>query len=209
LDLAGVAPLLCAGITTWSPLVHYGVKKGDKVGVLGLGGLGHIAVKFAKAMGCKVTVLSHSKAKEELALNLGAESFLNTSHEGDMKDAERSFDYILDTISGQHILEYYMKLLKTDGTFILVGASPEPLPLSPFSLILKRNKIGGSLVGGIKETQEMLDFCGKHNIVCDVELVSCDYANKAWERMLNCDVKFRFVLDVEKTLLKKELQREP
>jgi uncharacterized zinc-type alcohol dehydrogenase-like protein len=201
LDLAGVAPLLCAGITTWSPLVHYGVKKGDSVAVLGLGGLGHMGVKFAHAMGCKVTVLSRSKSKEEEALDLGADKVLITTNESEFKAASRSFDFILDTVSAKHDLNAYCGLLKTDGTLIIVGGVPEPLALSTFSLIPRRLKIGGSLVGGIKETQEMLDFCGKHNITSDIELVSCDYANKAWERMLKSDVKFRFVLDIEKTLV--------
>jgi alcohol dehydrogenase (NADP+) len=179
--LARVAPLLCAGITTWSPLVHYGVKKGDSVAVLGLGGLGHMGVKFAHAMGCNVTVLSRTRAKQQDALDLGADKVLITTNESEFKAASRSFDFILDTVSAKHDLNAYTGLLKTDGTLIIVGGVP--------------------LVGGIKETQEMLDFCGKHNITSDIELVSCDYANKAWDRMLKSDVKFRFVLDIEKTLV--------
>ncbi|KAJ3261671.1 hypothetical protein HK103_004622 [Boothiomyces macroporosus] len=202
LDLAAAAPLLCAGITLWSPIRHYGVKAGDKVAVLGLGGLGHMGVKFAAALGCEVTVLSRSASKNDEAFKLGAKKVLITTNENAFKAANRSFDYILDTVSAKHDLGAYLTLLKTDGTLVIVGGVPEPLELRTFSLIPRRLKIGGSLVGGIKETQEMLDFCGEKNITADIELVPASYANKAWERMLKSDVKFRFVLDIEKTLSK-------
>jgi uncharacterized zinc-type alcohol dehydrogenase-like protein len=202
LDFAATAPLLCAGITTYSPLVHYGVKAGSQLAVLGLGGLGHMAVKFGKAMGAHVTVLSRTPAKNDLAHKLGAEKVLITTDPEAFKVAQRSFDFILDTVSGDHDIDAYLSLLKTDGTLIMVGASPEPLKVAAFSLIPHRVKIAGSMIGGIKETQEMLDFCGKHNIVSDIELVDVSYANKAYERMLKSDVKFRFVLDIAKTLNK-------
>ncbi|KAJ3335727.1 hypothetical protein HDU83_009945 [Entophlyctis luteolus] len=202
LDLAASAPLLCAGITVWSPMKHYGVKAGDHVAVLGLGGLGHMAVKFAVAMGAKVTVLSRSHGKTAEALKLGASSVLITSDSAAFAAARRSFNFIIDTVSAEHDLNMFCSLLKTNGALILVGASPEALKLTPFALIPKRIKIGGSLVGGIKETQEMLDFCGKHNVVSDIELVSVNQTEKAWERMIKGDVKFRFVLDIAGTLNK-------
>ncbi|KAJ3197177.1 hypothetical protein HK101_005456 [Irineochytrium annulatum] len=202
LDLAAAAPLLCAGITTWSPLVHYGVKAGHKVAVLGLGGLGHMAVKFAAAMGAHVTVLSRSAGKEAEALKLGAENVLIYTNEDAFKSANRSFDFIVDTVSAKHDINAMAGLLRTDGTLIIVGGVPEPLQLSTFSLIGRRIKIGGSLVGSIKETQEMLDFCGEKGIVSDIELVKAGYANKAWDRMLKSDVKFRFVLDIQGSLSK-------
>ncbi|KAJ3319113.1 hypothetical protein HDV06_006672 [Boothiomyces sp. JEL0866] len=202
LDLAAAAPLLCAGITLWSPIKHYGLKAGDNVAVLGLGGLGHMGVKLAKALGCHVTVLSRSPSKNDEAYKLGAEKVLITTDSEAFKAANRTFDYILDTVSAKHDLGAYLGLLKTDGTLVIVGGVPEPLELRTFSLIGRRLKIGGSLVGSVKETQEMLDFCGEHNITADIELVPASYANKAWERMLKSDVKFRFVLDIENTLNK-------
>ncbi|KAJ3059409.1 hypothetical protein HDU98_004610, partial [Podochytrium sp. JEL0797] len=202
LSQAAAAPLLCAGITVWSPMKHYGVKAGSRVAVLGLGGLGHMAVKFASAMGAHVTVLSRSINKSAEAITLGAEKILITSDAEAMKSAERTFDFIIDTVSAQHDLATYLALLATDGTHILVGAGPVPFSLPAFALIPRRIKIGGSLVGGIKETQEMLDFCGEHNITSDIELVGAGYAEKAWERMLKSDVKFRFVLDINATLNK-------
>lgn len=200
ISLAAAAPLLCAGITTYSPMIHYGIKKGHKVAVLGLGGLGHMAVKFGKAMGCEVTVLTRSSGKEETAKGLGASKVLITTNKDALTAANRTFDFIIDTVSAKHDINAITSLLKTDGTLIIVGGVPEYLDLSTFSLILRRIKIGGSLVGGIKETQEMLDFCGKHNIISDIELISADYANKAFERMLASDVKYRFVIDIGKTL---------
>ena len=200
LDLAAASPLLCAGITTYSPLKYYGVKACDKVAVLGLGGLGHIGVKFAAAMGCEVTVLSRSKSKRDLALKLGAHNFLLTTDEEAFKAANRSFNFILDTVSAKHDVNAYASLLKTNGTLIIVGGVPEPLELRTFALIPRRIKIGSSNIGGIKETQEMLDFCGEHNIVSDIELVDTSYINTAFQRMLKSDVKFRFVLDIAKSL---------
>ncbi|KAJ3074466.1 hypothetical protein HDU99_001725 [Rhizoclosmatium hyalinum] len=202
LDLAATAPLLCAGITVWSPMKHYGVKAGSKVAVLGLGGLGHMAVKLAKAFGAHVTVLSRSPSKSKEALDLGAENVLITADAAAFKAAARSFDFIVDTVSAEHDLAAYLTLLRTDGTHILVGGSPDPFKLPAFSLIMNRIKVGGSLVGGIKETQEMLDFCGKHGIVSDIEMVKVSYAEKAWERMLKSDVKFRFVMDIKGSLNK-------
>lgn len=200
LDLAAASPLLCAGITTYSPLKYYGVKAGDKVAVLGLGGLGHMGVKFAVAMGCEVTVLSRSESKKDLAMKLGAHNFLITKDEEAFKAANRSLDFILDTVSAKHDLNAYASLLKTNGTLIIVGGVPEPLELRTFALIPRRLKIGSSNIGGIKETQEMLDFCGEHNIVSDIELVNASYINTAYKRMLESDVKFRFVLDIANSL---------
>jgi len=202
LDLAATAPLLCAGITTYSPLKFYGAKAGDKVAVLGLGGLGHMGVKFAAAMGCEVTVLSRSEGKREMALKMGAKDVLITTDEAAFKAAARTFDIILDTVSAFHDINAYCSLLRTNGTLIVVGGVPKPLELRTFALIPRRIKIGGSMIGGIKETQEMLDFCGEHNIVSEIELIDASYANKAYERMLKSDVKFRFVLDIAKTLNK-------
>ncbi|KAJ3232885.1 hypothetical protein HDU81_002630 [Chytriomyces hyalinus] len=200
LDPAAAAPLLCAGVTVWSPMKHYGVKAGSKIAVLGLGGLGHMAVKFASKMGAHVTVLSRSESKKQQALALGAESVLITSDADAFKAARSTFEFVLDTIGDDHDLGAYMDLLGVDGTYIMVGASPKPLALSVFSLIMKRIKVGGSLVGSIKETQEMLDFCGEHGIVSDVEVVKAEYVEKAWERVLKSDVKFRFVIDVAGSL---------
>ncbi|KAI8842238.1 NADP-dependent alcohol dehydrogenase C [Chytriomyces cf. hyalinus JEL632] len=202
LDQAAAAPLLCAGITVWSPMKHYGVKAGSRIAVLGLGGLGHMAVKFASKMGAHVTVLSRSENKKPEALALGAEALLVTSDKEAFKRASRSFDFVIDTVSDDHDLASYLSLLGTDGTYILVGGSPKPFALPAFSLIPKRIKIGGSLVGGIKETQEMLDFCGANNIVSEIELVKAEYAEKAWDRMQKSDVKFRFVIDVGRSLNK-------
>ncbi|TPX65693.1 hypothetical protein CcCBS67573_g08053 [Chytriomyces confervae] len=200
LDPAAVAPLLCAGITVYSPLKHYGVKAGSKIAVLGLGGLGHMAVKFASKMGAHVTVLSRSEGKKEQALALGAESVLITSDADAFKAAHSTFEFVLDTIGDEHDVSAYMNLLGVDGTYIMVGASPKPFSLTAFGLIVKRIKIGGSIVGSIKETQEMLDFCGEHGIVSDVEVVKAEYVEKAWERVLKSDVKFRFVIDVAGSL---------
>ncbi|KAI8615206.1 alcohol dehydrogenase zinc-binding domain protein [Chytriomyces sp. MP71] len=202
LDLAAAAPLLCAGITVWSPMAHYGVKAGSKVAVLGLGGLGHMAVKFASKLGAHVTVLSRSANKTDEAKKLGAEDLLLTSDPEAFKAASRTFDFIVDTVSDNHDINAYCSLLRTDGTLILVGGSPSPLTLHAFSLIPKRIKIGGSLVGGIKETQEMLDFCGKHNVVSEIELIKAEYTEKAWDRVVKSDVKFRFVIDIKGSLNK-------
>jgi len=200
LDLAATAPLLCAGITMYSPMVHFGLKAGMQVAVLGLGGLGHMAVKLAKAMGAHVTVLSRSASKNEIALRLGAERVVITTDEEQMKKAASSFDMLFDTVSANHSIMDLVNLMKTDGTIVVVGAPPGEVPFRNFPLINKRVRIAGSLIGGIKETQEMLDFCSKHNIVSDIELINVDYANKAYERMLKSDVQFRFVLDIENSL---------
>jgi len=196
LPLEGVAPLLCAGITTYSPLKHVGVKKGDKVAVLGLGGLGHMAVKFAVAFGAEVTMLSHSKSKEADAKKLGAHHFALTSDPGTMKGLQNQFDFILNTVSAPHDYNVYLNLLNTNGTMIVVGAPPAPAEIPAFNLIMKRRSIIGSLIGGIKETQEMLDFCAEHNIVSDVEVIPAQQINEAYERMLKGDVRYRFVIDI-------------
>ncbi len=196
LPLEGVAPLLCAGITTYSPLRHVGVGKGHKVGVLGLGGLGHMAVKFAAAFGAEVTMLSTSKSKEADAKRLGAHHFALTSDPATMKELANSFDFILNTVSAQHDYATYLDLLRTNGTMIVVGVPPTPSKVPAFNLIMKRRSIIGSLIGGIKETQEMLDFCAAHNIVSDVEVIPVQEINEAYERMLKGDVRYRFVIDI-------------
>jgi len=196
LPLSGVAPLLCAGITTYSPLKHVGVKKGDKVAVVGLGGLGHMAVKFAAAFGAEVTMLSTSPSKQADAEKLGAKHFVLTSDKEAMKKAANSFDYILNTVSATHEYSPYLNLLRTNGTMIIVGVPPTPSSLPAINLIMKRKSIIGSLIGGIQETQEMLDFCAEHNIVSDVEVIDIDYINTAYDRVLKSDVKYRFVIDL-------------
>lgn len=196
-DLPGVAPLLCAGITTYSPLRHWKVGKGSKVGVVGLGGLGHMAIKIAHAMGAKVILFTTSAGKAEDAKRLGADEVVISKNESEMAKHKNSLDFIINTVSVSHNLDPYLELLKRDGTLCLVGAPPTPHP-SPnvTSLIFGRKTIGGSLIGGIKETQEMLDFCGKHNITSDVEIIPIQKINEAYERMLKSDVKYRFVIDI-------------
>ncbi len=196
LSLDRVAPLLCAGITTYSPLMHWKVGKGHRLGVLGLGGLGHMAVKIGASLGAEVTVLSTSKSKEEDAKRLGAHHFRVTSDQTALKRLKNHFDFIIDTVSALHDLNQYLKLLKRDGTLILVGAPPDPSPVDSFSLIGGRKKIGGSLIGGIKETQEMLDYCAEHSIMSDVEIIPIQKINEAYERVLKSDVKYRFVIDM-------------
>lgn len=196
LDLKAVAPLLCAGITTYSPLRHWKVGKGHKLGVLGLGGLGHMAVKFGVAFGAEVTVLSSSPSKKEDALKLGAHKFIATSDENQFKSVTGYFDFIIDTVSAQHDYNSYLSLLKTNGTHICVGAPSVPSPFSAFGLIMGRKSLAGSLIGGIPETQEMLDFCAEHNIVSEIELIDIKDINKAYERMLKSDVRYRFVIDM-------------
>lgn len=196
LDPAAAAPLLCAGITTYSPLKHWGVGRGHKVGVIGLGGLGHMAVKLAKAMGAEVTVLSTSRKKEEDAKRLGATGFLVTSEPEALAKAANTFDFLIDAVSAPHDYNAYLNTLKRDGTMIVVGAPDQPTPVHAFSLIMKRRKLGGSLIGGIKETQEMLDFCAKHKIVSDVEIIPIQKINEAYERMIKGDVRYRFVVDL-------------
>ncbi|OZI05729.1 hydroxyacid dehydrogenase [Siphonobacter sp. BAB-5385] len=196
LDLAASAPLLCAGITTYSPLRHWMVGKGHKLAVVGLGGLGHMGVKFGLALGAEVTVLSTSPAKEDAAKKLGAHHFIVTSDPGQMQTAVSTFDFILDTVSAEHDYNQYLALLKVDGVHICVGAPPTPSALSAFSLIPGRKSIAGSANGGIAETQEMLDFCGEHNIVSDIELIDIKDIHTAYERMLKGDVRYRFVIDM-------------
>lgn len=196
LPLEGVAPLLCAGITTYSPLRHVGVGKGHKVGVVGLGGLGHMAVKFAAAFGAEVTMLSSSPSKSADAQKLGAHHFALTSDPATLKKLENHFDFILNTVSAQHDYSTYLNLLRTNGTMIVVGVPPTPSQVPAFNLIMKRRSIIGSLIGGIKETQEMLDFCAEKNIVSDVEVIPVHEINHAYERMLKGDVRYRFVIDI-------------
>ncbi len=196
LPLEGVAPLLCAGITTYSPLKHVGVKKGDRVAVLGLGGLGHMAVKFAVAFGAEVTMLSSSPSKKADAERLGAHHFALTSDAASMASLQNHFDIILNTVSAQHDYITYLNLLRTSGTMIVVGVPPNPIQIHAFPLIMQRRSIIGSLIGGIKETQEMLDFCAEHNIVSDVEVIKMDYINEAYERIIKSDVRYRFVIDL-------------
>ena len=197
LDLAAAAPLLCAGITTYSPLRHWKTKKGDKVGVVGLGGLGHMAVKLAAAMGAEVTMLSTSKAKEADARKLGAQHFGLTSEDATFKKLAGQFDLIIDTISAPHDYNKYLGLLRVEGTMVLLGVPPEPTPVSAFPLIMGRRSLSGSLIGGIKETQEMLDFCAEHNIVSEIEIIPVQQVNVAYERMMKNDVRYRFVLDMK------------
>ena len=196
LSLEGVAPLLCAGITTYSPLRYTRVGKGHKVAVLGLGGLGHMAVKFASSFGAEVTMLSSSKSKEADAKKLGAHHFVLTSNEEQMNKVKNTFDFILNTVSAPHDYATFLGLLKTNGTMIVVGAPPAPVQVPAFSLITKRRNILGSMIGGIAETQEMLDYCAAHNIISDVEVIKMPYINEAYERMLKNDVKYRFVIDI-------------
>jgi uncharacterized zinc-type alcohol dehydrogenase-like protein len=196
-NLAGVAPLLCAGITTYSPLKRFGVGPGKKVAIAGLGGLGHMGVKIAAAMGAEVTVLSTSPSKEPDARALGAQKFLNTRDPEATAAAAGSFDFILDTISAQHDYNAYLGLLSLNGAMAIVGAPSEPIPLNSFSLIWGNKTLAGSAIGGIPETQEMLDFCAKHNIVADIELISPDRIEEAYDRTIKSDVRYRFVLDMQ------------
>jgi uncharacterized zinc-type alcohol dehydrogenase-like protein len=196
LELSGVAPLLCAGITTYSPLRYLKVGKGHKVGVLGLGGLGHMAVKFAVSFGAEVTMLSHSPSKEADAKKLGAHHFALTSDPATMDSLKNKFDFILNTVSAKHDYNAYLNLLNTNGTMIIVGVPTAPAEIPAITLIMKRRKIMGSLIGGIAETQEMLDYCAANNITSDVEVIDMGYINEAYERMNNSDVKYRFVIDM-------------
>ena len=197
IDVKAAAPLLCAGITTWSPLRHWNVKVGDKVGVIGLGGLGHMGVKFAKAMGAHVVMITTSESKGEDAKKLGADEVLISKDATQMKAHANSFDFLLNTIPVKHDVNPYLQLLKLDKTMCMVGAI-EPLDaVHGGLLIMKRRNLAGSLIGGIKETQEMLDFCGEHNIVSDVEMIDIQNINTAYERMMKSDVKYRFVIDIK------------
>jgi len=196
LNLAAAAPLLCAGITTYSPLRHNNVTKGQKVGVVGLGGLGHMGVKLAKAFGAHVVVFTTSLNKVEDALRLGADEVVNSKNADEMKKHLNSFHFILDTVSAQHDINAYLLLLKRDGNLTQVGVPAEPLSLNVGSLIYGRRSLSGSLIGGIKETQEMLDFCGKRNITSDIELIPIQNINQAYDRLVKSDVKYRFVIDM-------------
>ena len=196
LNLAGAAPLLCAGITTYSPLRHWNVGKGQKVGVVGLGGLGHMGVKFASAFGADVVLFTTSLNKISDGLRLGAHEVVVSKNEAEMQKHLRSFDFILDTVSAEHDLNAYLDLLKRDGTLTLVGAPEQPLPVAAFGLIMKRRRLAGSSIGGIRETQEMLDFCAEHDITADVEPIRIQEIDEAYGRLLKSDVKYRFVIDM-------------
>lgn len=196
LPLDGAAPLLCAGITTYSPLRHWGVGKGQRLGVVGLGGLGHMAVKIGAALGAEVAVFSQSTRKQQDAARLGASDFVLTSDPSALSKLDRRFDVIIDTVSASHDLDAYLKTLKTDGTMILVGAPPQPIPVDAFSLLMRRRRLVGSLIGGIRETQEMLDFCAEHRTAADIEVIPIQAVNDAYERMLRGDVRYRFVIDL-------------
>jgi alcohol dehydrogenase (NADP+) len=196
LKLAGAAPLLCAGITTYSPMRHWGVTKGKKVGVVGIGGLGHMGVKFAHALGAQVVVFTTSPKKKEDALRLGADEVVISRNVDEMQKHAGSFDFILDAVSADHDISAYINLLRRDGNITLVGAPEKPLPVSAFGLIMGRRSLSGSPIGGIAETQEMLDFCGQHNITADVEVIPIQKVNEAYERLLKSDVKYRFSIDM-------------
>lgn len=196
LDLAEVAPLLCAGITTYSPLKHWGIGNNDKVGIIGLGGLGHMAVKFARAMGAHVVVLTTSEHKKTDALRLGAHEVILSTRPEELVQHHASFDFILDTVAAPHSLDHYIDLLKPEKTLCMVGLPSDPIQVSPFGLVQGRKRISGSLIGGIAETQEMLDYCGKHQITSEIELISIQFINEAYTRILSGDVKYRFVIDM-------------
>ncbi len=191
-----MAPLLCAGITTYSPLRHWKVGKGQKVGVVGLGGLGHMGVKLAHAFGAEVMLFTTSPNKKDDAMRLGAQHVIISKDQAEMEKHARSFDFILDTVSAEHDYNVYLNLLKRDGALVLVGAPPNPPPVAAFNLIMGRRSLAGSGIGGIPETQEMLDFCGEHNVIADVEIIPIQKINEAYERMLRSDVKYRFVIDM-------------
>ncbi|MFT3746276.1 MAG: NAD(P)-dependent alcohol dehydrogenase [Pyrinomonadaceae bacterium] len=196
LELAAVAPLLCAGITTYSPLKHWNVGPGKKVGIVGLGGLGHMGVKFAHAFGAHVVVFTTSESKRENAMQLGADEVVLSKNADEMAAHAGTFDFILDCVSADHDINAYIHLLKRDGNITLVGAPEKPLPVAAFGLIFGRRSISGSPIGGLPETQEMLDFCGEHNITADVEVIPVDKINEAYDRMLRSDVKYRFSIDM-------------
>jgi uncharacterized zinc-type alcohol dehydrogenase-like protein len=196
LDLAGTAPLLCAGITTYSPMRHWGVTAGKKVGVVGLGGLGHMAVKFGHAMGAHVVVFTTSPNKKDDALRLGADEVVLSRNADEMKKHARSFDFILDAVAADHDINAYISMLRRDGNLTLVGAPEKPLGISVFGLIMGRRSVSGSAIGGIAETQQMLDFCGAHNITADVEVIPIQKVNEAYKRLAKSDVKYRFSIDL-------------
>jgi alcohol dehydrogenase (NADP+) len=196
LDLAGAGPLLCAGITTYSPMRHWGVYEGKKVGVVGLGGLGHMAVKFAHALGAHVVVFTTSPGKKDDALRLGADEVVVSRNADEMKKHAGGIDFILDAVSADHDINAYIQLLRRDGNLTLVGAPEKPLSVAAFGLIMGRRSLSGSTIGGIPETQEMLEFCGAHNITADVEVIPIQKVNEAYERLLKADVKYRFSIDM-------------
>jgi uncharacterized zinc-type alcohol dehydrogenase-like protein len=196
LDPAGAAPLLCAGITTYSPLHHWGVTTGKKVGIVGLGGLGHMGIKFAHALGAHVVLFTTSPGKKEDALRLGAGEVVVSRNANEMAQHAGSFDFILDAVSADHDINAYLNLLRRDGNLTLVGAPSKPLAVAAFSLVFGRRSLSGSPIGGIAETQEMLDFCGQHNITADVEVIPIQKVNEAYDRLLNSDVKYRFSIDM-------------
>jgi uncharacterized zinc-type alcohol dehydrogenase-like protein len=196
LNLAGAAPLLCAGITTYSPMRHWGVSKGKKVGVVGLGGLGHMGVQFAHAFGAHVVAFTTSPGKKEDALRLGADEVVVSRNADEMQQHAGSFDFILDAVSAEHDINAYINLLRRDGNITLVGASEKPLAVAGFGLLFRRRSLSGSPIGGIPETQEMLDFCGAHNITADVEVIPIQKVNEAYERLLKSEVKYRFSIDM-------------
>jgi len=195
LDMAGVAPLMCAGITLYSPLKNWGAGKGKKVGIIGLGGLGHMGVKFSAALGAETTVFSHSPNKEADARAMGAHHFVSTKDPDALKNMKPEFDLILNTVSAEIDLNPYLELLKLNGTLVMIGLSGKQYPISAGPLLQKRRSLSGSQIGGVPELQEMLDFCGKHNIVSDIEVIKADYINEAYERTIASDVKYRFVID--------------
>ncbi len=195
LDLRGVAPLLCAGITLYSPIKHWKTSPGMEVAVMGLGGLGHMGVKFAVAMGAEVTVLSHSPSKEADALAMGAHAFIATNNPDNFKPIQKKFDLILNTISAEIVIDDYLKLLKLDGTLVVVGIPAQPYKINVRNLLSGRRSIAGTMIGGLPEIQEMLDFCGEHNILSDVEVIDANYINEAYVRTVASDVKYRFVID--------------
>jgi uncharacterized zinc-type alcohol dehydrogenase-like protein len=197
LNLSAVAPLLCAGITTYSPLRHWKVGKGDRLGILGLGGLGHMGVKFGVAFGAEVTVISTSPKKKADAERLGAHDFLVLNDDEAVSKAAEKFDYIIDTVSAEHDMNRVLNLIRRDGTLIVVGVPPKAPEIHPFSLIPRRRRIAGSMIGGLRETQEMLDYCAEHDIVSDVEVISIADINTAYERMIRGDVRYRFVIDAK------------
>jgi uncharacterized zinc-type alcohol dehydrogenase-like protein len=196
LDLAGTAPLLCAGITTYSPMRHWSVTKGQKVGVVGLGGLGHMAVKFAHALGTHVVVFTTSPSKKDDALRLGADEVVLSKNADEMKKHAGSFHFILDAVAADHDINAFIGLLRRDGNITLVGAPPKPLSIPAFGLIMGRRSLSGSPIGGIAETQEMLNFCGQHSITADVEVIPIQKVNEAYERLARSDVKYRFSIDM-------------
>jgi uncharacterized zinc-type alcohol dehydrogenase-like protein len=195
LDPAGAAPLLCAGITLYSPLKEWGAGPGKKVGIVGLGGLGHMGVKFAKALGAHVTVFSHSASKKDDALAMGADDFIVTTDETVFDTHQKQFDLLINTVSAPIDLNLYLELLGLDGTLVMVGLAPEPYPIKAFSMLAQRRRMAGSMIGPVSELQEMLNFAAEHNIVSDVEVIKADYINEAWDRVVESDVRYRFVID--------------